>query len=84
MEPLGGETEADYCQRLANPGEWGSTAEILALTRVLSRPIRVHTAFGGDELAWRTEDINAACCDEPAAWWRWWRRTLHDGSVSGR
>ena len=49
MEPLGGETEADYCQRLANPGEWGSTAEILALTRVLSRPIRVHTAFGGVE-----------------------------------
>ena len=38
---------------LRQPGQWGSTAEILALTRVLKRTIRVHTDFGvesyGDE-----------------------------------
>ena len=27
-------------------GEWGSTAEVMALSRVLERPIRIHTPFG--------------------------------------
>ena len=42
VEPLGGEDGAGYCERMARPGEWGSIAELLALTRVLGRPIRVH------------------------------------------
>ena len=49
IEPLGGENEAGYCKRMRQSGEWGSTAEILALTRLLNRPIRVHTSFGVDE-----------------------------------
>jgi ketosteroid isomerase-like protein len=53
IEPLGGESEAGYCTRLRQGGQWGSTAEVLALTKVLQRPIRVHTPFGvepyGDE-----------------------------------
>lgn len=48
IEPLGGEGEVGYCRRMRRSGEWGSTAELLALTRVLSRPIRVHTAFGAE------------------------------------
>ena len=46
IEPLGGESEASYCTRLRQGGQWGSTAEVLALTKVLQRPIRVHTSFG--------------------------------------
>lgn len=46
IEPLNGEDEAGYCQRLRRSGQWGSTAEILALTRVLKRPINVYTQFG--------------------------------------
>ena len=49
IEPLGGEGEAGYCERMRKAGEWGSTAELLALTRVLKRAIRVHTSFGIDE-----------------------------------
>ena len=48
IEPLGGESEATYCQRMRQPGEWGSTAELLALTRVLARPIKVYTSFGAE------------------------------------
>ena len=46
IEPRGGESESGYCRRLRTAGEWGSTAELLALTRVLRRPIRVCTSFG--------------------------------------
>jgi hypothetical protein len=46
VEPLGGETEQHYCSRMRQPGQWGSTAEILALARVLERAIHVHTSFG--------------------------------------
>ena len=46
IEPRDGESESGYCRRLRTAGEWGSTAELLALTRVLRRPIRVCTPFG--------------------------------------
>ena len=46
VEPLGGEGGAGYCSRMRRRGEWGTTAEILALTAVLDRPIRVYTEFG--------------------------------------
>ena len=49
IEPRGGESESGYCRRLRTAGEWGSTAELLALTRVLRRPIRVCTSFGMTE-----------------------------------
>ena len=45
MEPRSGEDAIGYCKRMRQPGEWGSTAELMALTRVLGRPIRVHTEF---------------------------------------
>lgn len=48
IEPLNGESERQYCRRMRRLGEWGSTAELLALTHVLKRPIEVHTAFGKD------------------------------------
>ena len=46
MEPLYGEGEAGYCQRMRQRGEWGTSAEVVALTRVLMRPIHVYTSFG--------------------------------------
>ena len=46
IEPLRGEGERGYCTRMRQPGQWGSTAEILALTIILARPIRVYTPFG--------------------------------------
>ena len=46
VERLHGESEIGYCQRMRRNGEWGTTAEILALTRVLRREIRVLTSFG--------------------------------------
>jgi|EP00908_Phaeocystis_cordata_P025534 ketosteroid isomerase-like protein len=46
IEPQGGESQAGYCRRLRMAGEWGSTAEVMALSRVLERPIRIHTPFG--------------------------------------
>ena len=49
IEPRSGESESGYCRRLRTAGEWGSTAELLALTRVLRRPIRVVTAFGTEQ-----------------------------------
>merc|ERR1719446_1200396 len=42
LDPLHGETGEGYCQRMVQRGEWGSMAEVLALTRVLRRPIRIH------------------------------------------
>mmetsp|Transcript_62299 Transcript_62299/g.103598 ORF Transcript_62299/g.103598 Transcript_62299/m.103598 type:complete len:327 (-) Transcript_62299:158-1138(-) len=45
IEPLGSEGITGYCRRMREPGQWGSTAEVLALSRVLQRPIRVHTSF---------------------------------------
>ena len=56
IEPLGGESEAGYCRRLRQGGEWGSTAEVLALTEVLQRPIRVHTTFGVEEYGATDDD----------------------------
>lgn len=46
IEPRSGEDGAAYCKRLRKDGEWGSTAEVLALSHVLERSIRVHTPFG--------------------------------------
>lgn len=46
IEPLHGEDEPGYCRRMRRDGQWGSTAEILALSRVLRREIHVHAAFG--------------------------------------
>ena len=46
IEPMPGEDGAGYCQRMRQDGQWGSTAEILALTHILRREIRVHTSFG--------------------------------------
>lgn len=48
IEPRGGENEVGYCKRLRQAGEWGSSAEVLAIAHVLRRPIRVHTAFGAE------------------------------------
>ena len=45
VEPRATETGAEYCSRMRRAGEWGSSAELLALTRVLGRPIRVYTPF---------------------------------------
>lgn len=36
------DTAADYCERLSNDGEWGSTVEIMALSRVLNRQIYLY------------------------------------------
>ena len=49
IEPAAGENEAGYCRRLRQPGQWGSTTEILALTKLLGRPVTVHTEFGAPE-----------------------------------
>jgi len=43
IEPLQGETPSGYCQRLRQTGQWGSAAEIMALSVHLKRPITVHT-----------------------------------------
>ena len=42
IEPRPGEGGRGYCARLRRDGEWGSAAEILALTRVLGCPITVY------------------------------------------
>jgi hypothetical protein len=42
MEPRGNEDGCGYCKRLRQKGQWGSAAEILALSRVLGRAISVH------------------------------------------
>ena len=49
IEPRRGESDVGYCKRMRQAGEWGSSAEVLALAHVLRRPIRIHTAFGGAE-----------------------------------
>ena len=59
IEPLHGEDEAGYCQRMRRDGQWGSTAEILALARVLKREIQVHTSFGSVE-SYGTEEGEAS------------------------
>ena len=46
IEPIGHESTAEYCLRMRRDGEWGSVAEVLALTRVLNRPIHVFKSFG--------------------------------------
>jgi len=48
IEPLPGEDGVGYCRRMRRPGQWGSLAEILVLSKVLQRPIAVHAAFGVD------------------------------------
>jgi hypothetical protein len=47
MEPGPGEDGCGYCARLRREGQWGSAAEILALTKVLSCPIAVYHTPGG-------------------------------------
>lgn len=44
----GGENEplSSYCARMRAPGEHGSLAELLAMTKVLARPIRLSTPDG--------------------------------------
>lgn len=50
MEPALGEDGCGYCARLRRDGQWGSAAEILALTKVLHSPIAVfHTPSGATE-----------------------------------
>ena len=49
IEPRRGESDEGYCNRLRKAGEWGSSAEVLALAHVQRRPIRIHTAFGEAE-----------------------------------
>ena len=60
VEPMGGEGGKGYCERMRTSGEWGSTAEVVALTRVLGRPIRVHTAFGVEEYGNDLPEASAA------------------------
>eukprot|EP01052_Picozoa_sp_SAG31_P002959 SAG31_NODE_108_length_24741_cov_6.933041_11_plen_239_part_00 len=51
MEPRGAEGGRGYCRRLRRDGEWGSMAEIIALSEVLCCPIAVyHRRFGRIEL----------------------------------
>ncbi len=42
MEPGLGEDGCGYCARMRRDGQWGSAAEILALTKVLRSPIAVY------------------------------------------
>ena len=42
IEPRWFEDGCGYCARMRRDGQWGSAAEILALTRVLNRPITVY------------------------------------------
>ena len=42
IEPQGDEDVSGYCKRLRKSGEWGTAAEILALSIVLGRSISVH------------------------------------------
>ena len=42
MEPAAGEDGCGYCARMRRDGQWGSAAEILALTKVLHSPIAVY------------------------------------------
>lgn len=50
MEPAPGEDGCAYCARMRRDGQWGSAAEILALTKVLRSPIAVyHTPAGATE-----------------------------------
>ena len=60
IEPLDDEGEAGYCRRLRRDGEWGSTAEMLALTHVLGRSIHVHTDFGIEEYGDERHDSAAS------------------------
>ena len=49
MEPAPGEDGCGYCARLRQNGQWGSAAEILALSQVLHCPIAVyHRPLGSD------------------------------------
>ena len=45
--PRGNEGVCGYCARMRMDGEWGTAAEILALTRELNRPITVYHRQGG-------------------------------------
>jgi hypothetical protein len=47
MEPRRGEGGCGYCRRMRRQGEWGSAAEILALTRALRRPVTVYVRLPG-------------------------------------
>ena len=51
VEPLGNEDGCGYCQRMRQPGQWGTAAEILALSAVLRRRITVYRRDGGGEFA---------------------------------
>jgi len=43
IEPLQMETPSEYCARLRKNGQWGSAAEIMAMSFYLGKPITVHT-----------------------------------------
>ncbi len=47
MEPGPGEDGCGYCARMRRDGQWGSAAEILALTKVLRSPIAVYHMIAG-------------------------------------
>ena len=72
VEPRVTETGAEYCSRMRRAGEWGSSAELLALTRVLGRPIRVYTPYAkpvrgvGPEGSARVPGGSGAPCERDA------------------
>lgn len=45
VEPLDGEDGAGYCRRMARRGEWGTSAEVIALAHVTGHQIVVHSDF---------------------------------------
>ena len=51
VEPMAGETPREYCRRLRQQGQWGSAAELAALSVVLGREIRVFVKTPGQAAA---------------------------------
>jgi hypothetical protein len=51
MEPLRRENGLGYCQRMRRDGQWGTAAELWALSKELSRPIHVWKLGGQKPLA---------------------------------
>jgi len=49
IEPLRAEGGSAYCKRMRRRGEWGTAAEILALSAVLRRPITVYRRENGTD-----------------------------------
>ena len=60
MEPRGTEGGRGYCARLRREGEWGSMAEIIALTEALECPIAVYHRPSGGAVAMALQDTYGA------------------------